>query len=158
MTSRIEQDLCSRLRSILSETPIGESIWDHPQIGDVTWRLERFIPAVLGEIHCEWQHEGLDGIFPLVFRKTEGGEAELFGLCLLISDQTLTPIHVRLQVAVSSDEVSWLECRLGEMGDQGMMRIPYEFEGPRQKRIHALEGRKDLIDWVYKVTFGERRK
>jgi hypothetical protein len=37
-----------------------------------------------------------------------------------------------------------------------MGRIPYDYS-KMSKRLHLLEGRADSIDWVYKVTFGERR-
>jgi hypothetical protein len=118
--------------------------------------LEFFLPQVLAEIYAEWNHESLDGILPQVARKTGNGEAEIFGLCILISDQTLTPLHVRLQVAASNDEISWLECRLGKHGKNGMVRTPYS-SSAAAKRLHALGGKPELIDWVYKVTFGPRR-
>jgi len=38
-----------------------------------------------------------------------------------------------------------------------MVRKPYQFMSQMTKRLRALEGRADLIEWVYKVTFGERR-
>ena len=119
--------------------------------------LEFFLPQqVLSEIYPEWNHESLDGILPLVARKTGDGEADIFGLCIIISDQSLTPLHVRLQVAASTDEVSWLESRLGEQGKHGMVRTPYESSSAVAKRLYALDGKADLIDWVYKVTFGHR--
>jgi hypothetical protein len=98
----------------------------------------------------------LDGIYPVLARKTGEGEMELFGQCILISDQTLTPLHLRLQVGPTEDEVSWLECRLGERGERGMVRTPYESQDRAFKRLYALEGKADAIDWVYKVTFGRR--
>jgi hypothetical protein len=86
------------------------------------------------------------------------GEAEIFRLCILLSDQTVTPLWVRLQVAACTDKVSWLECRLGERGKHGMVRVPYDSYTALTKRIYALDGRQDEIDWVYKVTFGHRRR
>jgi hypothetical protein len=101
--------------------------------------------------------QGLDDVLPVVALKTGGGEAEIFGLCCIISDQCLTPLHLHLQVAVADDGISWLECRLGERGQHGMVRKPYRFLKAMTKQLHALEGRVDLIDWVFKVTFGYRR-
>ena len=89
-------------------------------------------------------------------RKTGAGQAEIFGLCIIISDQTLTPLHVQLQVAVSADEISWLECRLGERGEQRMVRTPYKYRNAITKRFFLMEGKADQIEWVYKVTFGHR--
>jgi hypothetical protein len=158
MTSALEQSISRSLRAILADLPDNASIGDSEQFREVLSGLEFFLPhQVLNEIYPEWNHESLDGILPLVARKTGNGEAEIFGLCIIISDQTLTPFHVRLQVAAFGDEVSWLECRLGERGKQGMVRTPYESSSAAAKRLYALDGKADLIDWVYKVTFGHRR-
>jgi hypothetical protein len=91
-----------------------------------------------------------------VARKIGEREIEIFGLCILMSDQTMTPIHLRLQLSPTTNEVSWLELRLGERGRRGMVRMPYSSEGAVYKRLHALNERGDRIEWVYKVTFGEK--
>ena len=157
MASRAEQSLSRSLLAILGELPNGGSIADSEQFQEVLSGLEYFLPEVLGEIHPEWNRESLDGVLPLEARKTGEREAEIFGLCIILSDQTLTPLHLRLRVAPSNDEVSWLECKLGERGGHGMMRTPYHLLNAVAKRLYALEGRADLIDWVYEVTFGRRR-
>jgi hypothetical protein len=113
--------------------------------------LEYFLPGVLREIHPEWNEQSLDGIFPVFARKTAEGEAEIYGQCILITDQTLTAIHVRLQIDASKDEISWLECRLGEMDQDGMVRRPYKFP-----RLYDLVATPDMVDWPYKVTFGRK--
>ncbi len=155
MASRLEQDLSRSIRAVLADLPDGARIPDSEEFREVNLGLEYFLPEVLREIHPEWRHESLDGIIPLVARRTRQGEAEIVGLCILISDQTLTPLHLFLQIAPSVDEVSWLECRLGEKGKHGMVRTPYDKMS--SKRLYALEGNADGIEWVYKVTFGERR-
>lgn len=159
MASSIEQSISRLLRPILAELPDGASIEDAEQFQEVLSGLEFFLPhQVLNQIYPEWDHESLDGIMPVLARKTGEGEAEILGLCILISDQTVTPIHVHLQVAASTDEVSWLECRLRERGKQGMVRVPYGSSSAMAKRLYALGGKLDLIGWVYKVTFGNRRR
>jgi hypothetical protein len=158
MVSRAEQSISRSLRTVLADLPDGASIGDSEQFWEVLSGLEFFLPhQVLSEIYPEWGHESLDGIMPLLARKTGAGEAEILGLCILISDQTVTPLHVRLQVAAFTDEVSWLECRLGERGKHGMVRTAYESSSAVAKRLYALDGKVNLIDWVYKVTFGHRR-
>lgn len=155
MASSLEQNLSRSLRAILADLPDGARIPDSEQFREVTSGLEYLLPEVLREIHPEWRHESLDGILPLVARKTREDEAEIVGMCILITDQTVTPLYLHLQIDPAADEVSWLECRLGERGKHGMMRTPYnQMSG---KRFYALEGNADLIEWVYKVTFGERR-
>jgi len=154
MASPSEQRVSRSLRTILTNLSNGARIEESKEFRDVLSGLEWFVSEVLTEIHPEWIPESLDGIYPLVARKTGEGEAEIFGLCIILSDQTLTPIHLCLQVSSSTDEVSWLECKLGEMGEHGMVRMPYK---SLHKRLHALEGRAAVIDWVYKVGFGQRR-
>jgi hypothetical protein len=157
MVSIAEQRLSRSLRAVLADLPIGASIADSEQYPAVLTALAYFIPIILGELYREWRFQGLDGVVPVEARKTGEGEAEIFGVCYLICDQTLTPLHVHLQVAASNDEISWLECRLGERGRGGMVRKPSCFLREMTNRLRRLDGRVDLIDWVYKVTFGKRR-
>ncbi len=154
MISPAEQHLARGLRAILADLPVGESIARSESLREVLNSLEFFVPEVLAEIHSEWKQESLDGVFPVVARKIADREAEIFGLCIIISDQSLTPIRLRVQLAIAGDAVSWLECRLGERGPDGMARWPYRTLG---KQLHCLEGRAETIDWVYQVTYGEHR-
>jgi hypothetical protein len=154
MVSKAEQSISRSLRAVLSELPIGATIPDSEQYRKFLTALQYFIPEVLGEIHREWMFQGLDDVVPIEARKTGEGEAEIFGVCCFVSDQTLTPLHVHLQMAVPGDEISWLECRLGEREQEGMVRKPYRFLNEMIKRVRRLDGRVDLIDWVYKVTCG----
>ena len=157
MVSRVELIVSRSLRIVLADLADGAGIGDSEQFREVLSGLEVFLPdQVLSVIYPDWEHE-LDGIIPILARKSGGGEAEIFGLCILITDQTVTPLHVHLQVAVSTDEVSWLECRLGERGKHGMARMPYDDCSRMAKRLYALDWKQDQIDWVYKVTFGHRR-
>jgi hypothetical protein len=158
MPSSVEQKLSRSLRAVLADLPDGagipESGANFEQFRSFLWSLESFIPPVLQTLHPEWGQESLDGFIRLVARKVMAREVEYFGLCILIADQTLTPVHLCLQIAPSADAVSWLECKLGERGEEGMLRTPYRF---RDKCLAALEGMEDRIDWDYKVTFGDRR-
>lgn len=156
LTSQSEQYISRTLRAILDSVPIGSRIAEAEYFREVLGGLERFVPRVLLEIYPEWKGDSLDGIFPLVASKTGEGEVEIFGLCILISDQTLVPLHLLLQIAPTVDEVSWLECRLGEAGAHGMVRTPYRLSS-MDKLLCRLEARAGTFDWVYKVTFGDRR-
>jgi hypothetical protein len=158
MPSKAEETASRRLRQILSELHVGETISDSPEFRDALCGLEWFLPTVLAEIHPEWTGESLDGFYPHVAQKTGEGEAEILGLCCLMSDQTLTAIYLRLQLSTIADEVSWLELRLGEMGQAGMVRIPYSSSPSIYKRLHALGRRASTMEWTYKVAFGERKE
>jgi hypothetical protein len=136
--------------------PVGETTADSEEFRFVLSGLGFFLPGqVLNQVYPNF--ESLDGIWSLVARKTGDGKMEILGLCTLMSDQCVTPIHIRLQVARRTDEISWLECRLGERGKHGMIRTPYDRADSLAKRLYLLDGKPELIDWVYKVTFGERR-
>ena len=156
MPSRAEEHASRSLRTILARLPTGASIDGSEEIQSALGGLEFFLPAVLREVYAEWDRESLDGFYPLFARKTGEREVELLGFCILISDQTLTPIHLRLQLSPTADEVSWLELRLGDSGANGMVRLPYPTEHTIYKLLHALRARADTIAWVYEVTFGEK--
>ncbi|WP_425615196.1 hypothetical protein NA78x_005096 [Anatilimnocola sp. NA78] len=157
MASKAEEWVCRWLRTILADLPNGASIAHSDQIQKLFSGLEYFLPQVLSASYPEWEHESLDGFLPLVARKTGDGEAEIFGLCIIISDQTLTPIHLHIQASKTKDEVSWVDCKLGEAGEHGMVRIPWPPRNATGRFVHALEGRAGTIAWVYKVVVGERR-
>lgn len=164
MASTAEQCVSRSLRTILGDLPNGASIIGYTPDGffsdhllDLFGGLEFILPQVLRRTHPEWEHESLDGFCPLVARKTGDAAAEIFGLCILITDQTLTPIHLHIQASSTADAVSWLECKLGEACEHGMVRTPWPSGNETDKVVHALEGRADTIAWVYDVGFGTRR-
>jgi hypothetical protein len=116
MASRVEQQVSHILSTILANVPNGATIPDSEQFRGALSGLEFFVPGVLGELHPEWTHESLDGILPLVARKTREDEAEIFGECILTADQARTPIHLRLQTSTSGDEISWLAIETWRIG------------------------------------------
>ena len=146
--------ICSKLRPILAALNANDAIPDSDAFRDVLVSLELYIPRVLREVHREWRHESLDGIFTASAWKTGDREIDLIGYCILISDQTVTPLRVKMQLDATDDEVAWLECWLGENTDSGMMRIPYS--GNWSKKLVTLQDRVDVDDWTYHVCFGDR--
>ncbi len=166
MASKTEEILSRALRTILADLSTGANIPASEQFRrDVLTSLCWWLPSIFGEVFPEWSGMCLDGIYPALARKTGDGEAEILGQCIFIEDQTLTPIHLRLQLAPAADEVSWLEFKVGERlegkpgecGKHGMKLIPYLNLDRALRRIYRLDGNADDIDWVYKVTFGNRR-
>ena len=154
--SKSELIVCERLRPILASMPSDAAIAHFGNRRQALTALDFYLPEVLRQSHPEWEHESLDGIYPEVARKTGVDELEIIGLCKIISDQTLTPIHLRLQLDSVADAVSWLDCRLGESAAGGMLKVPYSpsiVYGSKPSVLARLES----IDWVYRVGFGERR-
>ena len=153
--SKAEQLTSRALRTMLGRAAVGDSIQQFAEFLEFLSGLEWLLPKVLEEIHPEWKWESLDGFQVFAAHRTWNQEAELTGYCILITDQTLTPFHLRLQIAPAVDEISWLELKLGERSPSGMVRLPYS--APPLRWTAALKDGIDTIDWVYKVTYGERR-
>jgi hypothetical protein len=155
-----EQRVAASLRPFLDGKRIGSDLLSDDRVShtrrDFEHSLEFYIPALLAEIYPEWERESLDGFYFTLGKKQNDFAAEFFGLCILISDQTLTPIHIRLEISPDRDEVAWLACRLGERDANGMVRIPYHLKSVADKRVLTLNGRVDLVDWVYEIEFGHR--
>jgi hypothetical protein len=152
-----EQYVSSYLRVVLEGTADGAIV----DMDDDSWRelagsLELFLPIVLSEIHSEWKYESLDGIYPAEVHKTGKRSLEFWGMCILISDQSLTLLHVELQIAPDRDQVIWCDLRLGERGRWGIERIAYS-SSKWQKGGFLLGERLGSVDWVYHICFGERQ-
>ncbi|SFI97398.1 hypothetical protein [Planctomicrobium piriforme] len=154
MTS--EAYLSRAFTAILSELQIGAEIVQDSQVNDALGGLERFLPEVLAEIHAEWQGEGLDGFELFEARKSGEAEVELLGICWLISDRSVAPLHLQFQIAESGEEISWMECRLGERGHEGLVRSQPEAKSRLMRLLYSTQANGEKIDWAYEVTFGER--
>lgn len=148
---KAEEIVSSNLHAILRVLTIGESIEESERLQEVLSGLEFILPAIFQDKYKEWKCESLDGIYLAKASKTGENEAEFIGLCILITDQTLTPFHLRLRVVNSQAEIGWLRCRLGENTQQGLLKIPYNSLS-WHKYLHKLEDcLPDSMDWVYEV-------
>ena len=78
MASQAEQLVSRSLRTILASLPDGANIPDSKQFREGLSGLEFFLPGVLAEIYSFWKGESLDGIYPVLARKTGDGKAEFF--------------------------------------------------------------------------------
>lgn len=152
----LEQRLARSLRRLLAPLPNGSPINESPELYDIECGFEYYLPTVLFEVHPEWKWESFDGFLFKVARKIGPGEVEFLGWCILISDQTVTPIHIQLQVSENKDEIEWLVLKVGERqpGTNTMTRLPYP--SLTKKVMLLLEQRLDDVDWYYVVGFGER--
>ena len=175
MPSKAESSVVFWLEKELADLNIGAELENSEEMQNAEMALEYYLPEVLREKYPEWQKESLDAFYPLTRKKTGVWEFELFGYCILITNQTLTPIHLRLQLGSTplyrqaprhllpegspeNDQVSWLHCRLGEIALGRMIRIPYSvWRQTREVLLPALEGRADAIQWAYDITWGERQ-
>lgn len=126
--------------------PVNAPIPESEIFNDALSALEYFIPEVLREVYDEWKYEFLDGIYPGLALKTNDYEAEIAGLGIILSDQTYTPLHVRLKLLSDQDEVSWFDCKLGEVDPRGLSK--------KMDTIAIVE-RLHRIEWSYHAGFGQ---
>ncbi len=111
--------------------------------------LEAFISQLFHEIGV-LKNDSLDGIYAEVVEKRGEFEMRVIGNCIFVVDQCLTPIDVRFSVASDRDEIDWCECKLGEMGPNGMVRTPYG------GKIRIVWDRLNEIEWCYHFGYGQR--
>ena len=66
---------------------------------------------------------------------------------------------LKIQIAADVDEVSWLEFRVGEKGDDGkrLKTIAlYKSSSALYNRLYAFQEHPQTMDWAYEITFGDR--
>lgn len=157
MPSIAEESVSTFLHMITEDVPDGGSVRESEHLQNLLDGLEYYLPEVLRRTYLEWEHESLDGFYPLVVRKAGDAGIELFGLAIIITDQTTTPIHVFIQADVAGHEVTWLALQLGEKGEEGMVRNPWQTKIRTDKLVNSLDGRLGTFEWVYEVGFGTKR-
>jgi hypothetical protein len=148
----LESQLASELRELVRRVPIGSQFTVPPSV-DLCSSLELFLPELLRRRYPEWVKESLDGIFVARARKTGPAAVQLVGTCILISDQTVTPFLVDLELSSMADSVAAFRVLLGEPGGG-----PLGISGPKcnssdAKRLLAtLTDRLDGVAWSYMVA------
>jgi hypothetical protein len=142
------QILAGKLGRLLDELAQESAIEISQTPEDFLSALEFFIAGIFQNKFEEWKYESLDGIYITRATKTNVNEAEFTGMCLLISDQTLTPFYACLKITQSKDEIEWCHCKLGETTPKGMLRIPYN-SSQWQKYQYRVD--TDTIAWHYDV-------
>ncbi len=151
--SRAEEVASRCLRSVLTSLSVGSPIDPSDEFDELQSALERLLPEILRQSYPFWRHESLDGFRLAVARKSAPEEAELIGLCLLISNQTWTQFHLRVRPSPHEDSIQWLDCRLGQPGDGagGMLCLPHDSIAV-SKLLYSVGERPDSIEWVYRST------
>lgn len=147
--------IASEVKSLLMSASIGDEFAVHPS-SDLCYLLELFIPKLLSGRYSEWLTEGLDGIFVAYAKKSGRSAAVLIGTCILIRDQTVTPLAIDVVVDLSAEVITYFRVRLGEKGG-GCLGI----SGPSCNSSEARQllgdvcGRHECIQWVYIASIGD---
>lgn len=154
-TSPAERFLAASLREILAPLAIGQDIEDSDSLRSALGSLDFFLPEVLVEIHAEWKWESLDEVIPLRVRKPGDRELELWGLAIVISDQTVVPLHLNLRLDAERDQIVWLECEMMADEPPSLRRAPYRAHRSMLNHLANLRHNPEQIAWVYRVAYGE---
>lgn len=104
--------------------------------------LEWIISPKLTGKYAEWRWDSLDGVYASRVDVIDDRTLKIFGSCILISDQTLTPLVVR--VHLSDDGEISVSGRVGHRGEgaMGLERRPYGSGD-------AFSWDDVQIDWVF---------
>ncbi|MCP4105365.1 MAG: hypothetical protein GY749_07500 [Desulfobacteraceae bacterium] len=149
MITKLKKDVCRSFRNLLSLLADGDSIEECEELKEALSDLEYYLPNILSEKYDFWRNESLDGLYAAKALKIGHNEVELLGMSILITDQTLIPFYVSFSIADSSDYIEWLNCKIGELGQEGLIKIPYH-SGKWKKKLYSLN--EALIDWAYEIT------
>ena len=146
---RVDSTLTVELTNVLKEVPVGSHFHVLPS-ALLCHCLERFLPRRLSERYPAWEKESLDGIFVARAVKTGPRMAELVGTCILITDQTVTPFIVELEVSEPNGPVTVQRLKLGEPGS-GPLGIsgPVANSKDAERLLASVVERMNDIDWSY---------
>lgn len=142
--------IATQLTALLDGVDVGTPLRVDPPC-ELCDSLELFIPQVLRREHHEWETESIDGFYFSSAVKTDEEGALLAGTCILINDQTVTPLMLNL--SVSHGSIRSVRIRLGERGN-GALGIsgPDCTSRAARRLLLGLNARLDQIEWVYDVT------
>jgi hypothetical protein len=151
-----ERRISRALRFALERIGNGAGFLDASEHRGLLLGLEFFIPATLSNKYPYWNHESLDGFFLSKAEKVDAETAQLVGVCILISDQTVTPFEAKLKVSSLEEKIDWMECRVGQRskGNGDMERTPHSRW--RHNPLIGMENSKEPIDWVYTIALDPR--
>lgn len=145
--------LAAELQPVLAPVAVGAS-FDIAPSSRLCAALELIIPQVLSRSYDEWANESIDGVF--VARATKSGPllAEILGTCILISDQTVAPVHVQIGLSHSRTGVDLLRVFLGEPGS-GALGIsgPPCHSRAASDLLANVADRAGQIEWSYLGEF-----
>lgn len=151
-SSSLETKIAAELSSYLENTSVGSEFKVEPS-ADLSYLLELYIPKLLSSRYSEWEKESLDGVFVTRARKINLETVELAGMCILISDQTVTPFFIHLSLTSISYSIASYRVFLGEPGG-GHLGI----SGPpcntsrAQRMLENINTRLNNIPWLYTIT------
>jgi hypothetical protein len=99
-----------------------------------------------------WRLEAFDAFRFPVARKTGPCEAEFRGAGLLLSDETWTPVQLRLRAAPDTDVIAWGSCQVGDRRVERTQRPPAK--SPELARLLAsVCEQPEAMDWTFSAEY-----
>ena len=157
LVARTVASLCSSGALAGRLTPIAEPP-DSPDLARLAQLLEAFVPHALERAHPAWAHEGIDAVRIDGAAVPRPNALELFGVALLLSDQSWIPFRATLIAdADGQSPVGW-HVRAGEPGGGtlGISGPEYGTSDATRYRF-GLPDRIDAVKWVYEAAHGASR-
>lgn len=147
----LDDQLVAAFLKEIRDVPVGARLHVQPS-ADLCYVLEYYVPKLLRERYPEWHDESLDGFFFDHGEKTGPLSARLAGMTILISDQTVTPIHLEISLAPAADAVERVRLKLGEPGG-GALGISGPVCNSRDatRLIATFGDRLYRIRWSYRL-------
>ncbi len=153
MPSKAEKCAAEHFGVILSSLKVGDRIEESKEFQDALSGFEYYIPDILSKKYEFWQGESLDGFYCVDATKSGPCEALLEGMCILISDQSMTRFYLHFGLSDSFKRIEWLICKLGESGENGLVR----YKTPFWEKDFNKKG-VSSIRWEFEISFGIKRK
>ena len=153
MMAKFEELAVQYLRLMLRGVEEGGNIPESAARTQLHGALELFLPLVLRDADASyWRLEAFDAFrFPHA-RKTGPLEAELRGAGLLLSDETWTPVQVRLRAAVDSDTIAWGSCQVGDR-QVGPTQRPTATSPDLGKLLATVCEHPEKMNWTFSADY-----
>lgn len=147
---KLSRQIASEISGCLKGVGLGEE-FKAPPDSPLYSSLELFLPAVLREKYPSWGRESFDGIFPASARRVGNDEIKIFGIAILISDQSVTPFMTDIVLTPGHDDVQLVRTFVGEPGGGilGISGSPYS-QRRIAEQIADISRRIEEIFWVYR--------
>ncbi|KNY25864.1 hypothetical protein [Pseudobacteroides cellulosolvens] len=152
MTQKIEKSLSKLIGIIINKFESGVDIYDSEELREALSLFETFISLELRKKYDDWEYESLDGIYEGQILMTGKNKISIIGMCVLVSDQSYIPIYINIEISDSTDEIVWMDCKLAELGQNGIIKIPYN-SNRWNKQMYALD--VNTIAWYYSISYGK---
>ena len=139
------------LRDILQPLPPKCDIPQDEHLQEAMNTLEVIVSLLLKEQFDTWRYEALDGILLTVAQRRDADTAFFGGDCILITDQTVSPIEVEVTLGGGGAGLVRVCCRVGEKQDGKLMRHSYDKEHRYRTLIWQERDPHHELEWMYFV-------